>query len=104
MSWYDRYIAEQALEDVVESELFMCGMQPVSEESPCHGIRNAENLGFNLKTPGFPGLSWNLGFPGSKTQTPTFFVLGTGRTVRLAHWPTGASAPAAKSTINHLVI
>ena len=38
MSWYDRYIAEQALEDAVESELFMCGMQPVSEDSPCHGI------------------------------------------------------------------
>ncbi len=33
-----RYIAEQALEDAVESELFICGMQPVSEDSPCHGI------------------------------------------------------------------
>jgi hypothetical protein len=38
MSSYDRYIVEQALEDAVESELFMCGMQPVSEESLCHGI------------------------------------------------------------------
>jgi len=38
MSWYDRYIAEQALEDAVENELFMCGMQPLSEESPCYEI------------------------------------------------------------------
>ena len=51
-----RYIVEQALEDAVESELFICGMQPVSEESPCHGIyqcdpdlvyvRNARGDGF----------------------------------------------------------
>ena len=38
MSWYVRYVAEQVLEDAVESELFMCGMQLESEESPRHGI------------------------------------------------------------------
>ena len=33
-----RYIAEQALEDAVDSDIYMCGMQPINEGSPCHDI------------------------------------------------------------------
>ena len=31
-------IAEQALADAANSEIFMCGMQPLDEGSPCHAI------------------------------------------------------------------
>jgi hypothetical protein len=30
------YIAEQALEDAVDSDISMFGMQPINEGSPCH--------------------------------------------------------------------
>jgi hypothetical protein len=33
-----RYIAEQALEDGVNSEIFMCGTQAVEEGKPCSNI------------------------------------------------------------------
>ena len=33
-----RYIAEQALDDAVDSDINMCGMQPIHEGSPCHDI------------------------------------------------------------------
>ena len=38
MPWYDRNISEHVLEDAAETELFMCGMQQVSEDDPFHGI------------------------------------------------------------------
>ena len=31
-------IVEQALEDATNSEIFICGMQPLDEGSPCHDI------------------------------------------------------------------
>ena len=33
-----RYIAEQPLDDAVDSDIYMCGMQPINLESPCHDI------------------------------------------------------------------
>jgi len=35
---YARYIDEQALEDGVNFDLYICGMQPVEEGRPCHEI------------------------------------------------------------------
>ena len=35
---YGRYIVEQALEDGVNSDLYICGMQPLEEFRPCHEI------------------------------------------------------------------
>ena len=35
---YARYIAEQALEDAVKSNIYVCGMQPIGEDHPCHDI------------------------------------------------------------------
>jgi len=33
-----RYIAAQALEDAADSDIYMCGMRPMNEGSPCHDI------------------------------------------------------------------
>ena len=33
-----KYIAEHALEDAVDSDNYMCGMQPINKGSPCHDI------------------------------------------------------------------
>jgi hypothetical protein len=38
MCWHGRYIAEQALEDAVESSIYMCGMPAIGEGSSCHDI------------------------------------------------------------------
>jgi hypothetical protein len=34
----DRYIAEHALDDAVESSIYMCGMPSIGEGSSCHAI------------------------------------------------------------------
>jgi hypothetical protein len=39
-----RYIAEQALEDGVDSDIFMCGMQAVEEGKPCSNIYECDPL------------------------------------------------------------
>ena len=33
-----RYISDQALEGAVDSDRYLCGMQPITEGSPCHDI------------------------------------------------------------------
>ena len=38
MCAYGKYFAEQDLEDGVNSDLYICGMQPVEEGRPCHEI------------------------------------------------------------------
>ncbi len=38
IEWFSRYIAEQALEDAVGSDIYMCDMQPLVEGCPCHDI------------------------------------------------------------------
>ena len=35
---YARYIAEQELEDAVDSNIYVCGMQPIGEDNLCHDI------------------------------------------------------------------
>ena len=45
-----RYIAEQALEDGVNSEIYICGMQPVEEDMPCTDIFQCD-LGLTCALP-----------------------------------------------------
>ncbi len=44
MIYFCRYIAEQALEDGVNSEIFMCSMQAVEEGRPCLNIFECDPL------------------------------------------------------------
>ena len=47
---YARYIAEQALEDGVNSDLYICGLQPLEEGRPCHDIFQCDP-GLECSTP-----------------------------------------------------
>jgi hypothetical protein len=44
MICFYRYIFEQALEEGVNSEIFMCGMQAMEEGRPCSNIFECDSL------------------------------------------------------------